>query len=791
MKYNFRKILSALTSVAMISSTVGLAAAANYPAPFVENGAANVAVVYGSSATLDLAAVTDITTSLNAKITAQVGSTSSQSSNVTGGDSVLLAKNQDSLNLGDYVDTVFGATVDDGDLKTLLADGTYKNDKNSEFPYTQKITLGHHRLAYFSDRDYEDEEPSIGIQLSSRDTFVMNYTLDFTTDAESDITGGDLVDLETTLLPILGKSYYVSDVDNSTTKFTLLDTANTATVNEGETTTVVVGSKTYEVTTEWIKTNKVKLNVNGVLTNDLAEGDSYNLGDGSYVGVKSIFQRDVAGITGNVEFSIGSGKLELEGSSNEVELNDEIVPEVKAYIERTETSGKVKIQKVVLQWKTDAEEYIAPKSELTMPGFNAVKFKTGPFVVPETEKVIVASNGDDTFELSAPIKSGLAKFDILSTNASGEFVRIGSDSATDLLYTSGTNKLAINLSNGDTFVATYNTTDDAESYLLRLSSSSIGSTSNKTTISDSIGTGSCAVVYTGSSEECGFGDVDLTITQIGYIGNDIFVNITAGTNVNFNTLFTEKGLKIYLPYEAANTSTGMGAINFSTLASTAGHNSGSFYLYMAEEDKDDNKASGTTFNMTLNDDANGKVTVSDMDSGQSEYKVINTDGDYTTRVYSDLATEVKLVESSNDRMNAEILYSGEEAYGEVYITAPGAVIGGTTGGVVSLKDSEVAQAAGKNLIVVGGSCVNTVAAELLGGALCGSDFTAATNVAAGEFLIKSFAREGKIATMVAGYNAGDTQNAAKALTTQAVDTSAGMAYKGSSATTISSVTEAA
>ncbi len=111
---------------------------------------------------------------------------------------------------------------------------------------------------------------------------------------------------------------------------------------------------------------------------------------------------------------------------------------------------------------------------------------------------------------------------------------------------------------------------------------------------------------------------------------------------------------------------------------------------------------------------------------------------------------------------------------------------------MSVTDAEAASVSTKNLIVVGGSCVNTVAAELLGSAalLCGADWEAKTGVGSGQFLVQTFSRTGgKVATLVAGYNAGDTTNAAKYLTTQtAIDTTAGKKYKGSTATSAELVT---
>ncbi|MAH49398.1 hypothetical protein CMI37_26480, partial [Candidatus Pacearchaeota archaeon] len=97
----------------------------------------------------------------------------------------------------------------------------------------------------------------------------------------------------------------------------------------------------------------------------------------------------------------------------------------------------------------------------------------------------------------------------------------------------------------------------------------------------------------------------------------------------------------------------------------------------------------------------------------------------------------------------------------------------------------------KNLIVVGGSCINSVAADLLGQAACSADFTTLTDVAAGEFLIESFDRSGNTAILVAGYNAEDTTKAVTYLTNNAVETAVGTKLKGTSATEATVVTAAA
>ncbi len=76
-------------------------------------------------------------------------------------------------------------------------------------------------------------------------------------------------------------------------------------------------------------------------------------------------------------------------------------------------------------------------------------------------------------------------------------------------------------------------------------------------------------------------------------------------------------------------------------------------------------------------------------------------------------------------------------------------------GVTKLA-SQVADVKGQNMIVVGGPCVNAIAAKLMGSPEpCAKDFEA------GKALVKLFENDGKVAMLVAGYEAVDTQRASK------------------------------
>ncbi|MCD4770863.1 hypothetical protein K8R30_00425 [archaeon] len=146
------------------------------------------------------------------------------------------------------------------------------------------------------------------------------------------------------------------------------------------------------------------------------------------------------------------------------------------------------------------------------------------------------------------------------------------------------------------------------------------------------------------------------------------------------------------------------------------------------------------------------------------------------------------VEGNADEDEVTLSIPDEQVFAEVSVVAGGQASTSGDAGVMTVKDADVATVAGKNLVVIGGSAINSVAAELLGGAYREALFTSATGVAAGEFLIESFSRAGQTALLVAGYNAADTEKAVTYLLNNDVDTTVGTKMKGTSATEATVVT---
>ena len=807
MKFNFKKISTIATSALMIGMSVGVAAAASYPAPFVVGSSADVAIVYGTGAgvsSLDLIQAGNIQTDLQAKMPSTGGTATA-----TGGDSVKIAKASDNLNLGNTFG-VFSGTVDEDELSTLLADGTYVADDNDEYDFEQKITLGTPTLTHFRDTDYSDT-PTVGFKIGSN-TMLVNYTLDFLQDAESDIVSLDMDDIEGSDMVIMGKTYYVSDLKNGTSatylgKLTLLDSANIATVNEGETITVTSGGNSYEISIDYLDNDEVRFMVNGEsapASGKLQAGESFRLNGGAYIGVRDISRLEIAGETGSATFSIGSGKLEIT-SASDIKLNDKSITGVKGYVYRGTNSGAAeKVDKIVITWTTDEEVFLTPSSELLMPGFEALKFTMNELVRPEEEKVTIQQTNDDSIELKIPIKDGTSTLNILYSNTSGEFAGLGKASD-EKLVTSAENSILFyekdsSGNNQDSyFVASYNISSEAQSYILRAKvRQNTDNARNETMIQKKVDDSWVeACPYKAAGETCDIGDVSLTLTSMEYLSGDIeYANITAGTNVHFNTIYTAGGLRIYLPYLAAANITTAGAINLSDAhqetAANIGHDWDNYYLFMDGEDKDDTIAGGTEFNFTIDDTTSGTVKlyvtqVNNVGTGGPNGSKVDTNI-YETYVVDDVAPRIMHYTSEDDDY-VEVYYptGNSETYAEVFLAETGVVLstsGAAQLGDILVKDSEVSSVSSKNLIVVGGSCINSAAATVLGGSYCGAAFTEATGVGSGQFLIKGYDgafTSGKLALVVAGYEAADTTNGATYLTT-ATDVDTSGSYKGTSST---------
>jgi len=791
MRFNLKKVAPVLLGAAMfVGATMGFAAAANdlanYPAPFVDKttGTSSVAIIVGSdSAPVDTIGSVQIASNLQAHLSG-TSATGVSESTASGGDSVKIERSSDKFNLGNYAGAgttaVWITAIDSSHMANLLTKGTYFDKNNDQFDFTQKLELGNWTLQHFADSDYKDKTPTIGFHLKSG-KYTMNYTYDFTKDPD-----WDDADLEQTTLKIMGREYYVLDVtDNDTPKITLLDSAVKGTVAEGETITLELDGKKYEVSIKYVgSAPETRLIVNGEATNNMQEttSNTYKLSDGTYVGIKDIMY--VAKDTGisQVEFDLGKGKLVLQDVQN-VELNDETIQDLTVDIVNT-----TKFNKFVITWAVDDEAFITSNSSLTMPGFDTVKISMGSFNMPAAEEIKLEPDGSDAFQLKVPIKDGTATVNFLYGNTT-HFTGIGKESGSALAMENTSSHLVFNTGANDMyFVASWNSSTEGESYLLDATVFT-KSGANRTTITNKV-TGKTICTDLIETDTCTIGNVVLTVGQVYKSGSTKWVVFTLNNGGSFKRMYTKEGLAIQLPYNSSTDAIAgvlnqNGAVNLQN-----GYSPITYALMMYGEDKD-GKLGQYMMNFTLGYTGTpAKTTVTTVNVNTSavdtagviatsSYEIGDT-SNYEAYAWKDVPTKTTHY-TSGTQDYVDLVYAGGESYADVYVAAPSVTVTGRSSGgtgiaggelgTIAYFDYEVGQVSERNLIVIGGSAINTVAAKLLNVPYptYGSQeaWTTTTGIGPDQAIIALFDNpytEGKVAMLIAGYEGIDTKRAATALT---------------------------
>jgi len=791
MRQKFKKISAIAASVLMVGMSIGGAFAAStattsFPNSFTNS---NVAIVYGASA-----ASSDQTAAnaIDAYLTPKMSKTSGTS--VTGGEVFTIEKTNDKFYLGETFADAYSSALDEEDLATFLAEGKYK-DGDVDTDYTQSIDLGDDvKLSYFKNSNYKSNEPTLGFHFEDGDE-LLTYTIDF----EDAVTPSKMDDTE---MPLLGSEYYV--LNASTTEIVLLDSAEKTTMKYGETATV----NGHEVKVNYISggtTPSVKFVVDGKTLTSLEEGDDYELSDGSYIVVTDILTSSKESVDDSVEFSIGKGKITLT-DGKEVKMGDTTIKGLFADIG---VSGS-DIDSISLTWKSYRNTFLTEESPLLMPGFEKIQVVFDGLAFPEEPETITL-NADDVltldmgnfdlellaFDGSTPVVGGsadnLLKLDTSdaneTTNASSQWKVV--DNA--YFYSNSSNKTSGSWFNvtglpvveGDRFILTTysssgdNELDEVDQSYYEVDTIDYTDTNNyKVVLKDLIG--SKDLEYTTLRERTN-GDIAIRLAGVGEDSSSEGVAyLVFGDKVKtYDVAISKNGLYVDLSELADDFDSSTDQITFH------------------EADKDGNLKSPSSFTVNLSKNTGDDKFYVSAINVSTEYSPSNKDVE-VGYVESALATKVTFDKSGDDDENQfTIEYYGEEVPATVKLVAGGSVSSSESGAqVVVLKDTEVSSTESRNLIVVGGSCINTVAQKLLGvtSPLCGEQFTAKTKVGPGQFLIENFNSpysNGKYALLVAGYDAADTTKAATYLTTSAssLDLTAGQPHVVSSSTVVTTTSQ--
>ena len=796
MKKTAKKIAALVAGTTMLGATIMGATAldlSNYPAPFVTNGVFSGKIVVGArAATSDVVGAIDLAASLQADATSktEIDLPGAAGTATVSGDSAEFKVSSDVLSIGEELKDV-KQTFTQTDLE-MLKNGVL-NTGSSNTPVKQYLKFNSTTAAVVYEEDSDNDVAGDFLKFDDGSQ-LFEYHLEFTEGAESDLDSGTLEDLEDEVLTILGAPFTITQatLDNSGGEVSLemLGGQVAEVLRDGETKTFTIDGKDYEVTALFISDDgKVKLQVNGQTTKELEDGDTEVLSGDVTIGIQSILTNQREGL---VEFYLGANKVTLTDSNynnaqylgeGSVEVREESVDDEDLIIKvENVSSTKKKLQYIKYKVQATDDLYVpAGKGLREFLEDNEFAMLTdtwdivyGGLVKVGTSEIKFNSVSDHSYELTFENLNGdRYKFPLLTDE--GDVFKWG-DEDDDFWFTEASNATLANVnapvSDNDYFVvsdrASTTSEDKALTNVLRYQSISTGDST--VTFKDLAG-GDIVVSYTGTLGSDATGEL-----------------IVAGASHNF-VIASNENLQIDLDGagdvaggdEVRAVTRGGGIIDFGTqvlnnatgaVPVTSQVTTNATLITPQSQFDEDSHGSESTVVSISSDGTEGSIDISVVEPWAGSFVDDPNDDDYR-RGFSDYGAWFELYDPSNSNKASELTveYPLTQKYAQVFVTGSNVELSegalGESGALsadkvnpiavgLAVLDTEAPAVGSTNMIVVGGPCVNTVAAELMGNPEdCAEGFTP------GKAVIKFY--ESRKALLVAGYSAQDTLGASYVL----------------------------
>lgn len=746
MEKTFRKTTIGLFSLLMVSMM--LVSAGVYPVPFTNNNEANVAVVYGANAAAtDSTAADNLVNSLANTIITEEEFERIFSAGVV----------DDEVRLGDKLGSAMRYTFTDNHIPSLF-DGRIDWDDGEDtddYNVHEEIIIGDIKLqTTFDNEDFEGV-----VLINDRD---LEYRLVFEeaifvnnvgTDNDREL-GGDADALE---LTILGEEYLIEEVGSKSITVTK---AKKIFLSEGDTTTIDGRTLTIDSIYGGSLTSSGSIFVNGIL---IKEGEKETV-NGIEVKVDEVYYTAKDSGVSKVEIYAG-GDISEEYSDGDAFIGqDEDDPEwVWSISNPGEKDGWIGVKYDLRQVDEEDDvvyeggEYIFPNGFATVSFDSLTDVEYHNFEVlfddvdlyekgdknennetyhNDVDVVIIKGENEDSFELGADIETDtLYLWKIDANSVSVYYMDLAED------YSTG-KPVFYKTIEADNIIETTEIFNEADF--------------NQDGIVD---TKDYAITLTFSGKGCIMPDwcngTDMNQDGIvNYIDFNNFrsrmgnVSTVVETVVGTSIMYTD--IATLIADDTDTMKVGISGTDSITLTIgdieiSLGGNSSFLYLGATAED-----AEGTD------------VIVNEKPIGTKDNDIMDHYGTIIESPENNADDDKVVFKVPSEQVYAQISVLGSEEDTVTNVTfvkpTPAEL------NIAKITDGNAASASNKNIIVVGGSCINTMAASLLGGKFCGEDFTANTGVDSGQALIQTFdIGDGKVATLVAGYNAADTQRAVQHL----------------------------
>lgn len=860
MRFNFRKIASVLASAVMIGSTLGIAAAANYPTPFVSSAGGDVAVIVGSgAATGDFIAAADLGNNLQAELAKLTATGGTSSAGTVTGEAAALFTSSSKLYMNDTLNAV-KTVATKTDLPVALKDGSFSGDVDAT--YTQTVDVGSNPQLTFAKQPTSSDDPSYGLTLSTSSGQVI-YNATITFNKQVNFTHADSKNQELTLF---GQKYTVGSATTGT-NLVLLKEATKLNFDSSGTTSqeVTISEKKYTVELVSASTTAATIKV----TNDAGASEQKEVSEGYSKKINGITVAINTADSNNLKYTAsvvaGAEKVTLtSGSAVTYGESDTVMDGTEV----TFTTNPAMMTKIVVGVRAPSsdKDSILPGGTFVDPVFGSFKVDFSSLNIADNstssarEDIKVRNSGDDKMTVEMADSLGNSKTVQWAINTTSQILLQHDSDSHNILISE---RVAVNKTD---MVMVGN---EDEGHLVKISqliNQTTGYSQDKITFVDVFSGES----YTSTLTAEGAGTVTIggKVYAVTYFGSQALTDDAKTVRLNYPdssgtdsmiiypTIKTSKGAKVafYKPLvialdnwdgdgtdlatirvpngakayqdiavilggaaDGSNMTIGGTLINLTGSAgaknvsvTNTGFNwefkataanqttvylvapdSGAILtdpaLMIFEEKDDNNRYEGLIVTLEAGRTGDDGIGISDVIrtwGSDAIWDAVTLASNSKQSKDADLWGTVATIDSGDsDQQTATISYPDEQVNANIYVAKNDATItGGTVSGgtvkelgSVTVKDTEVTQVSSKNLIVVGGSCINEVARKIVDSTatapVCGATFTEKVGVGADQALIKVVknpylaADTTKIAMLVAGYEAADTTKAVKYVTT--------------------------
>lgn len=807
-KKTVKKIVALGTGAGLVGMTLMSAMAlapdlTTYPDFVLEGNQFDGKIVVGSTAKPeDILGSIDIATSLQAVSTTAVSTGDSVTTTNVEGDAKKIEDSGNILELGEEIGSVIETLTDD-DLM-MLEDGTV--EAKGRTSYSQVLELdgavgtGSGVVGLFEDHDKEIAP----FLFFDDDEELFNYELEFTSGLESDIDDDDkLEDFEDETIYMLGQKYSIIDAETDGTDSLTMELIAgdvTDTLEEGTSKTYEVDGKDYEVTVVAIgesgNDQTVKFLIGTESTKALEAGETDTLDDGLEIGVREILETTAyleSSPRSIVEFYLGANKIIFEddditaagGGSVEIDTND--IGEATLEMSGTITGDDFRLDTIEYSLAVDAdyrndiyvgveegvrdaldepEGMLNPDWDimfygLTEPDFTEIQFnpkgddqydltfenrKGDEFTVPLMNTEAASKWGDEDYDLV------FWEVDTVANNTPGIAADFNIDLDDYFIVTDiGADATADNAD--DTYVLQFVNVEEDDTQII------LEHVSTGEEIPATYDSGDIDTVGDAATGEFSIGGKKFDFWVWDSDGNGAYVlavdlNNNGGMTNDQQVDIVTKGGAV-LSIDDFDISDDAATITLTTFAEDVDGNN-------AQAVDIDFTSAGTEVDLGVDNAATGSNGVSTV------YQEADTDADETTTMTA-YGTKFLEADEDDDADSLMVYYPLEQVEALVYVvggsvqTSSHTVGGGTAelvnplGVGLAVLDVDVSLDS-DNLIVVGGPCVNNIAADLMqSGSDCAEGFED------GMAIINTYDTDNHYAVLVAGGVARDTVRAAQVL----------------------------